>query len=253
MNQLTGIFRYVTFGLRKEWIDLFFEIKTKVLEHPSLGNRQQDAFYCYLQDAGLIIDRHETSEFCEKVEVLKKSGKLNTEFLWSFLWVNLCFNASLFLWWANLDCGEYSREETITLLAQDYGKRNSSIKGAYTSLISTFERTPIGSDLRLGEIRKEGATRRIFKRGGYPFPPAIALYALYKYAERAGQYHISLEQIAAYPCSPHRLLAVNVDEIKRSLLSLFAPDLLMVNVQDDAVIFGLNSERTSVDVLRLFI
>lgn len=251
MNQLTGIFRYVTFGLRKEWIDLFFEIKTKVLEHPSLGNRQQDAFYSYLQDAGLIVDRYETSEFCEKVDVLKKSGKLNTELLWSFLWINLCFNASLFLWWANLDCGEYSREETITLLAQDYGKRNSSIKGAYTSLISTFERTPIGSDLRLGEIRKDGATRRIFKRGGYPFLPAVVLYALYKYAERAGQYRISLEQIAASPFSPHRLLAVDAEYVKRSLLSLFALDLLTVNVQDDTVMFLLNSEKHSLNVIEM--
>ena len=243
----------MTFGLRKEWIDLFFEIKTDVLKHPSLGNRQQDAFYCYLQDVGLIVDRHQISKFCEKIDALKKHGKLNTEIIWSFLWVNLCFNSSLFLWWANLGCGEYSREETITLLAEDYGKLNSSIKGAYTSLISTFERTPIGTDLRLGEIRKNGMTRVIFKRGGYPFPPAIVLYALYKYAERAGCNHISLEKIAASPFSPHRLLAVEADAVKRSLLSAFAPDLFTVNMQDDALVFALNSEKTSLDVLTALI
>lgn len=179
--------------------------------------------------------------------------RIESEKLWSLLWVNLCFNSSLFRWYCQLPCREYTREECIALLADLHGKRNRSVINAYTVLVGTLEKTPFGTDLRLGEIRKEGATRRIFKRGGYPFPPAIVLYALYKYAERAGCNHISLEKIAASPFSPHRLLAVEADAVKRSLLSAFAPDLFTVNMQDDALVFALNSEKTSLDVLTALI
>ena len=77
------------------------------------------------------------------------------------------------------------------------------------------------------------------------------LYALYKYAERAGQYRISLEQIATSPFSPHRLLAVEAEYVKRSLFALFAPDVLTVNVQEDTIMFLLNSEKNSLNVIEL--
>ncbi len=248
-----GFFRYLTFGLRKEWVALFFHSKTDVLQSPSLGAIQRDALYCYLRDLELLEDKDKTSLLFESIQTLYKREGIDSEKLWGVLWVNLCFHSSLFTWYSQLPCSEYSREECIALLADLHGKRNRSVTNAYTALIGTLERTPFGTDLRLGEIRKEGATRRIFKRGGYPFPPAVVLYALYKYAERAGQHRISLELLAASSFSPHRLLAIDADHVKRSLLSLFAPELFTVNVQDDTVVFLLNSEKTSLDVLTLFI
>lgn len=246
-----GFFRYLTFGLRKEWVALFFHLKTDVLKYPSLGPIQKDALYCYLKDVELLNNKEDTSLFSKNISTLYKQEGIDSEKLWSLLWMNLCFNSSLFRWYCQLPCREYTREDCVTLLADLHGKRNRSVTNAYTALIGTLEKTPIGSDLRLGEIRKEGATRRIFKRGGYPFPPAVVLYALYKYAERAGQYRISLEQIAASPFSPHRLLAVDAEYVKRSLLSLFAPDILTVNVQDDATMFLLNPGKNSLNVIEM--
>jgi hypothetical protein len=47
-------FKYGTFGLRKEWIDLFFRSEEKFFQNNNLGPRQYIAFIYYLRDIYLI-------------------------------------------------------------------------------------------------------------------------------------------------------------------------------------------------------
>lgn len=251
MDRIKGLFRYVTFGLRKEWVKLFFETDIDVVISSSLGPKQKEALYRYLQDTELVVDKQKKTIFHEKILPLYREEGIDSEKLWSFLWVNLCFQASLFNWWGTLETGEYTRERAIDLLSNFYGKRNSSIVGAYTSMISTLERTPIGSGLRIGRVIKDGGVRMIIKEGGYNFPPLAVLYALYKYAERFGEYRIAPDSIAGSPFSPQTILAVSSEAVKDALLALFEPDFLTVDRHDERITFLLNVRKNSLDVLGL--
>lgn len=252
MTKLKSLFRYVTFGLRTEWIKLFFETGINAVLSSPLGPKQKEALYRYLQDSDLIVDKQEMTPFYYRAKEIYGQKGIHSALLWSLLWINLSFHASLFNWWGTLKTGSYSRQETIDLLAEFYGKKNSSIVGAYTSLISTFERTPIGTELKIGHVTKDGQTRIIHKDGGFAFQPAVVLYAVYKYAEQSGQYRINLDEIADSPYSPQKILVLSSEAVKDALLALFEPEFLTVDVHDDTVMFLLNDQKSSLEVLTCF-
>ena len=252
MEKTAGLFRYLTFGLRQEWMELFFKLKTKVLESSNLGPIQIDALYFYLKDMELIINRSETTIFYEKVSYLYQQEGINSENLWSFLWVNLYFNAPLFRWWGSLGRGEYTREMTIYLLSDFYGKKNRSITNAYSALIGTFERTPIGNGLKIGKVEKDCRVRKIIKEGGYNFDPIAVLYSLYKYAEINKIYQIELEYIKDSSFSSQNIFVLSTEEIERLLLSLFEPEFLKTDFINEKMVFGLNNHKNNLDVLDLY-
>lgn len=252
IKKTTGLFRYLTFGLRQEWMKLFFKLKTKVLESSNLGQIQIDALYFYLKDMELIKNRSETTIFYEKISYLYQQEGINSENLWSFLWVNLYFNASLFRLWGSVVRGLYTREATISLLSDAYGKKNRSITNAYSALIGTFERTPIGRGLKIGKVEKDGRTRKIIKEGGYSFNPLVVLYSLYKYAETSNDYQIELENIKDSSLSPQNIFVLSTEEIKRLLLSLFEPEFLKIDFINERIVFVLNNHKNSLGVLDLY-
>ena len=251
-EKTTGLFRYLTFGLRQEWMELFFKLKTKVLECSNLGPIQINALYFYLKDMELIINRSETTIFYEKVSYLYQQEGINSENLWSFLWVNLYFNAPLFRWWGSLGRGEYTREMTISLLSDLYGKKNRSITNAYSALIGTFERTSIGSGLKIGKVEKDGRKRKIIKEGRYSFNPLVVLCSLYKYAKMSNNYQIDIESIKDSSFSPQNIFVLSTEEIKQLVLSLFEPEFLKIDFINERIVFVLNSHKKSLDVLDLY-
>ncbi|MEA3420978.1 MAG: hypothetical protein U9Q97_04780 [Acidobacteriota bacterium] len=226
-------------------------MKTKVLESSNLGPIQIDALYFYLKDMELIINRSETTIFYEKVSYLYQQEGINSENLWSFLWVNLYFNAPLFRWWGSLGLDEYTREMTISLLSDFYGKKNRSITNAYSALIGTFERTPIGSGLKIGKVEKDGRARKIIKEGGYLFNPIVVLYSLYKYAEMSNNYRINMESIRNSSFSPQNIFVLRTEEITQLVLSLFEPEILKIDFNNEKMVFVLNNHKNSLDVLGL--
>jgi hypothetical protein len=97
-----GIFRYVTFGLRSDWVKFFFESNEVSLTNLGLGPKQILALYYYLKDAELIFDRNNFSSFYHYLIDIYKNEGINSKVLWSFLWVNLSFNSPMFIWWNNV-------------------------------------------------------------------------------------------------------------------------------------------------------
>ena len=166
--------------------------------------------------------------------------------------MNLYFNAPLFRWWESLERGEYTREMTISLLSDFYGKKNRSIANAYSSLTGTFESTPIGSGLKIGKVEKDGRTRKIIKEGGYNFDPLVILCSLYKYAEINKTYQIDIESIKDSSFSPQNIFVVSTEEIKQLVLSLFEPEFLKIDFINERIVFVLNNHKNKLDVLDLY-
>lgn len=248
-----GFFRYLTFGLRKEWMECFFQLELGVVNTANLGPVQKEALVFYLRDMELIEHREKTTLFYQRIRPLYQKKGINSLEFWTLLWINLCFNAPLFRWYSDLPQGKYSREEVISLLALSYGKRNRSITNAYTAFTATLEKTPIGNALKIGCVLKNGRQRIIVKEGGYTYNPLAVLYALYKYAERGMQYQLRLEDIADSPYSPQKILVLSSDAVKHSLLSLFEPDYLTVDGCDESLAFVLQPSKRSLDIIDVLI
>ncbi len=254
MIQLRGIFRYVTFGLRLEWIELFFDIGLEVLGNSHLGPKQKQALHHYLQDAELIKDKKDVTDFYYKIKRLYQNNPLqHRDNIWTFIWINLSYNAPLFKWYNTLEPDEYTKKDIFRLLSDDYGKKNRGVDGACTSLISTFDRTPIGTDLKIGKVIKQGNSRKIVKEGGYSFHPLVILYSLYKYAEHHNSYRIAISEIKDNPLSPQKIFVLETEKIRQSVLSLFQPDFITVDFDGDEIIFYLNSNKTALDIVDLYL
>jgi len=252
MIQLKGIFRYVTFGLRQEWISLFFNNGLEILKNSGLGPKQKQALYHFLKDAELIRDKTNTTQFFDKMKTLYSKGASSDSF-WSFLWINISYNSPLFKWYNMLEPGEYTKKDIFNRLSDDYGKKSIAVGGVCTSLISTFAATPIGTDLKIGKVIKQGNARKIIKQGGYRFHPLVILYSLYKYAEHSKSREIPIHEIKDSPLSPQKIFVLDTEQIRQSILSLFEPDFITVDFDKEEILFSLNKDKTVSDVMDLYL
>jgi len=254
VHELSGIFRYVTFGLRQDWVELFFKKGFKIFSSSYFGPKQEVAFHRYLKDLELIADKHNETEFFFKIKSLQYPDSLeHKNNIWSFLWVNLCFNGPLFRWYNTFKPRQYTRNEIVNTLSKDYGKKNRGIEGACTSLISTFEKNPIGTELKIGKVTRKGRQRIIYKEGGYNINPIIILYSLYKLAENNNTYSIHLNKFKNSPLSPQKVFVLDTERIKHIIFSLFEPDYISVEFENDEIIFVLNSIKSSLDIVDLYL
>ena len=254
MDKKPGLFKYFSFGLRKDWVELFFTMKTEALCNSSLGPKQKDALYFYLKDMELIDSRQNTSQLFEHVLRIYHAEGINSLFLWSVLWNNLSYNSPIFEWWNEQSMKRYGREEMITSLVNFCGKMNHSIQIAYQSLVGTLEKTPFGSDLRQGVVQKVGAQRVVNKLGHPDLSPFALLYALVKRAERRGETEFDLTAIAADALSPQTIFALETAEVERGLRALWLPELFEWRRDDDqAARVALMPGITTQDVLAEYI
>lgn len=252
MERKPGMFRYFSFGLRQDWMELFFSMRIDVLNNSSLGPFQKEALRYYLRDMELIDSKGTTNFFNSALTLYRKEG-INSLFLWTVLWNNLPYNAPLFEWWNNKLPGRYSSKEIIASLSEFYGKMNRSVEKAYQSLVSTLERTPIGADLKQGLVQKEGRARVVIKAGNPDLSPFAALYALYKLAEQTQKYQLGLSAIEQSAGSPQKVFAMPTAKVETLLRALWLPDFFQIGSDEEQLVIGLESQKTALDVLEKYI
>ena len=96
-------FKYGTFGLKKEWIEMFLTDRESVFSESLLGPRQKDSLFYYLKDIELINSKNQiNSNLFNAIEKIYKNEKIESKTLWSLVFLNLCFNSTLFSWWQYL-------------------------------------------------------------------------------------------------------------------------------------------------------
>lgn len=177
----------------------------------------------------------------------------NEKCFWPYLWINLYNNNELFKLWGLIDKGTYSRSELLNFLIKIANVHNKSVDNGLNSLLSTFEYTPIGSDLKIGIVTREKNKRFVKKEGGYPFDPYVVLYALYKFANKKVDYLIDIEQIENEIYSPQKVLVIESKYLKKVLLEIDEPDLLKTDLKDNRLIFKLNPIFHPYEILKRYI
>lgn len=183
MKAKTGIDRYNTFGLREEWLDLFFSTPDDYFEgeNSGLGVKQKPAMANWLKEAEII---NNDKSLTELGKFLTEIYTDNAETVWEIIWINLVKNSFICHWFAShIKQGTVYNKKSLTEMFIDeyqstYGKR--TVENALSALLGTFSYSPIGERFGLyKDVEKTNAKRGVCQELS---DTAIA-YSLYRYSE----------------------------------------------------------------------
>ncbi len=232
---------FYTFGLKSLWLENCLK-NFFYCFHNELGHKQQKALINYLKKMELYYKKRPTDFF--KILYDKQKN------YWSYLWINLYNNTNLFKIWGLINKGNYPRLELLIFLIKVAKFHNKSVDSGLNSLISTFEYTSIGKELKIGIVTRENNKRFVKKEGGYFFDLYVILYALYKFAYKNNVFSIDIEGIENELYSPQKILVIESSNVKTALFEINESELLQTDIEDDRLITKLNYITHPYDVLK---
>lgn len=283
-KKMKGMDRYFSFGIRKNWMDLFFQDKGLADfwmsdGHGLVANKKKDAFLNFVKDAGLV-------EYDKTLDGDKYTKNIPTTFAraafsigsdsdvsWALMLCNLAYTSEFNWFIKNIpalqqitpDQMKYMLSEVMEGDTKGLGKRN--IADAFKILLV---KTPFGSDLGLGHPNyeekvnasgNEVITMTSFYRDSWSNPdPRVILYSLYKFAENCGDYYqftlsrLLDHDVESYGVSPTEIFNLDRAVMEKLLngLAINYPDFITAQFNLDLDTITLNADKTSADVLALF-
>lgn len=255
---INGFNRYKTFGLRLDWIKIYFENPETFWENDRMGKIMFEAF-TFLGREICLID--ESKKPVANFEKLSSLGADDLK-LWGVFWVNLAYNSPLFSSFVrkveyNFDCDNNS---LMNILGNSLNERTR--QNGLKSLKDTFKSSPIGEELGQGICQMKGRQVISITRTAWKNPePLVILYSLYQFAEHAdGLYSFTVTDLLndnedREALSPQILFGIEENILRPIFIGLANdyPEFIKVDfnkgIQEN--IF-LNREKLSGDVIGLF-
>lgn len=224
---ISGINKYMTFGMKPEWIEVLANEGANFRQTPALGNRMVPAAVTWFREAGLIEDSTAITTTL-LLEVGRKRG-FSDLFFWQLLWFRLANVSPLVKWYVcNTDFDTcYPIKRIDESLAQSVGSA-SVRKGALQSLCQLIKASPLGEgDRALIETEMKGRTVEKLTRRSHSVDPLVVLYGLYVMAEKAGRGAFTVRQMLAAELdgvvvSPLSAFGIPPDEFKKQSMGLAA-------------------------------
>lgn len=261
---LKGMNRYQHFGLRREFLEHFFDYGVDCFNMGKLGNRQYDALKVWLREAELVYPPNQGEKSGMPTELFKKIEPMGiyNPLVWAIIWTNLGYNSVICKWYMlYAPAGEtYEKNDLVFMLGDDYSP--STRDNAVTALLETLRHSPIGASLKQGISIPLGSSFKYVKKG-WESPDGVAmLYALYKWAEATGNYTFSLRQMLntrendnAPGVDPAAVFGIDPGNLKDILqsLALQFEDYIRVSFQVNLDNVILAREKSAIDVLDLAI
>jgi 3'-phosphoadenosine 5'-phosphosulfate sulfotransferase (PAPS reductase)/FAD synthetase/ferredoxin len=230
---IAGINKYMTFGLKPEWIDILAKEGANFRQTTALGNRMVPSAVTWFREAWLIEDSTAIATTL-LLEVGKKRG-FSDLLLWQLLWTRLVNTSPLVKWYVcNTDCEVgYSMKRIDERLSQSVGSA-SVRKGALQSLCQLIKASPLGEgDGAMIEVEMNGRAVEGLMRRSLSVEPLAVLYGLYVMAEKAGRGAFTVRQMMSAEfdgdvVSPLVAFGIPPDEFKRQCMGLAAvhPDFI---------------------------
>lgn len=283
-KKMKGMDRYFSFGIRKNWMDMFFQDEGSADfwmsdGHGFVANKKKDAFLNFVKDAGLV-------EYDKTLDGDKYTKNIPTSFArtafsigsdsdvsWALMLCNLAYTSEFNWFIKNIpalqqitpDQMKYMLSEVMEGDTKGLGKRN--IADAFKILLV---KTPFGSELGLGhpdyeeKVNASGnevITMTSFYRDSWNNPdPRVILYSLYKFAENCGDYYqftlsrLLDHDVESYGVSPTEIFNLDRVVMEKLLngLAINYPDFITAQFNLDLDTITLNADKTSADVLALF-
>lgn len=249
---------YKGFGLKQEWLKIFFDNPQNFDANGQLGKLMIPAFKLWSKHGGLFDKKILPLEVVEKFISL---GADNLE-VWGYIFVNLAYNSNL----VNLfvkSC-DFNESHDSNFLLEMFGSSHSDTtkKNALKALKATLRYSPIGDELGQGICELKGNSVVSITRTAWQNPePPVILYSLYKFAEHSENlYSFTLTELLddteeREALSPKILFGLD-EEILRPLLQGLANDYpKFIHVDFNKGIqenIFLRENKTSEDVIQLF-
>lgn len=239
---------------KMEWFIQYFSLKNNFDENHSLGSQMYSFFKRFLRDAELLDE----NGFSQTAQVIDKMG-LDNDASWALMFVNLAYTPQINWVIKRMNMNEtYSKDYTISLLVSD-GAKESWVKDIWSSFARIVE-LPFSS-VGCGIPVKENGKMVSMTRTPWQTPnPIVILYSLYKFAEACGDYYqftlsrLLNHDIESDGISPTEIFGLDRNQMEKILngLTINYPDFINASFTLDLDNITLNSEKTSMDVLKLF-
>ena len=224
---ISGINKYMTFGLKPEWIEVLANEGSSFRQTTALGNRMVPSAVTWFREAGLIADSSAITT-TPLLELGKKLGFSDLMF-WQLLWLRLANVSPLVKWYvcnANLDVCFLTKQVDECL--EQFVASASVRKGALQSLRQLIKSSPLGEgDEPLVEIEMKGRTVVKLTRRSRLVDPLVVLYGLYVMAEKSGHAVFTIRQMMETKfdgefISPLAVFGIPPEEFKKQCRGLEA-------------------------------
>ena len=255
---IKGINRYERFGLRADWIRIYFKDAANFWTNGIMGNKMFDSFKNWGKETELLDKNKNPAPYFEKLASL---GADNLK-VWGMFWVNLAYNSPLINTFVKRVEFDYPFDNDSLKNIFGDSLKERTIQNALASLKGTLKSSPIGENLQQGICEMKGSHIISITRRTWENPvPLVILYSLYKFAEHTdGLYSFTLTQLLAdsaerVALSPQILFGLD-EKILRPILQGIAndyPKFINVNFNKDIMedIF-LSEDKKAYDVIELF-
>lgn len=257
----SGIDKYSTFGLREKWLNQFFDNLDNYFEsgNNDLGTKMVPAFVHWLRDAELLNRTDKTPSDIGSLLKRIHSFKINT--VWEIVWINLSYNSSIVNWYVgNVEFNRsYSKNELLSMLEKEFPNYGSgTLRNPLGALINTFDESALGSNLKLGQIKKKGNAVELISKQAYELiNPISVAYSLYRYANNKKRYSLTVSEfyMSEQRQGIYKEFGLPTEQFKNILRSLQENKHGLVRVD---LVMGLDNislreDLTYLDVLKLLL
>ncbi len=261
-TRTSGIDRYSTFGLRDEWVDVFFDKGDSWFgTYPNLGTKMIPAAINWLREAELIDEKEK--KISTKFELVKGLYDRNKLAAWQVIWVGLAFNSAIvssFVKSIKLEV-QYTRDDIVAIMKEDFPSLNdNTIKNPTNALITMLRYSPLGclssetgdaQNIYVAELQMAGNSTKGIKRisPGYISMPALA-YLLYKEAQTTKCYDITVSDLLLPgQVNPYSVLGITADKLVPALKALTQMNVLTADLTGGLENVHLNEDITPDEVL----
>lgn len=258
----SGIDRYSTFGLRDEWVDVFFDKGNEWFgTYPNLGTKMIPAAINWLREAELIDDKEK--KISDKFDVVKGLYDRNKLAAWQIIWVGLAYNSAIvnsFVKSIKLEV-QYSRDDIVAIMKEDFPTLNdNTIKNPTNALITMLRYSPLGclsneqaeaQNIYVAELQMSGNSTRGIRRisPGYISMPALA-YLLYKEAKETNCYDLTVtDLLLPEGVNPYTVFGMTAENLIPALKALTQMGILTADLTGGLENVHLNNDITPDDAL----
>ena len=246
---------YHHFGMRKEWLGMFLVYLENWLSHNDLGVCQVGSMLMWLRHAELITGSRKSIGLTDLTAKLATYGQ-DSPLTWAIIWTNLARNSAPVQWY----CKEVpwgitlTKKQSVIKIGETYSQSRSTRSNAIRALFGLLTKTPLGSNLGLGEKTDVGKELALYKKGWQDPDPVSILYSLYRYAEKTGRYELTVRELyEGADEGPYALFGVQKEKLKGILQGLSAHNngFIRVNIVRDLDNIFLRNTCKATEVLDL--
>ena len=248
-----GFNDYGDFGLRLEWLTAFLNKGLPWVIDNELGTKQKISLKKWLRDAELLDEKAKNiTPLCALLQ--GKSDNIR----YQIIYTNLYFHSSLINWFVDdIERNKKFSSKELAIIAKEYTQlAETTVKHSINSLVNLFDSTPLGNELKIGNITKEKNVRFVEKIGTNDVSNIAILFLLYKLKENLNRtdFRVSEFYSESFKGGPYKLFGIDKD-VFTSKLRFIAENTKLIDVDlnqglDNIFLKDLNYTEILAEVIK---